>query len=95
MGDFFIIKLCSTVQPRLDKRQTDETVPVNRSFSADDLVTIRTAVFNALVDALDVLLQLVVERESFHAHLARERLHALRRVLPESDGTRVVPKLME
>jgi hypothetical protein len=54
---------------------------MNGSFPADELVAVGAGVLHALVHALHVDLQLVVQRESFAAHAARVRLQPLSWVL--------------
>ncbi len=63
------------------RRHTSFSPPVNRSFPADELVAVGAGVLHALVHALHVHLQLVVQRESFTAHAARVRLQSLSWVL--------------
>jgi hypothetical protein len=46
-------------------------LPVNGSLPADELVAVGAGVLHALVDALHVHLQLVVQRESSTAHIQR------------------------
>jgi hypothetical protein len=55
--------------------------PVNGSFPADELVAVGAGVLHALVHALHVHLQLVVQRESSAAHAASVRLQPLSWVL--------------
>jgi hypothetical protein len=62
---------------------TEFLSPVNGSFPADELVAVGAGVLHALVHALHVHLQLVVQRESFAAHAARVRLQTLSWVLSE------------
>jgi hypothetical protein len=55
--------------------------PVNGSLPADELVAVGAGVLHALVHALHMHLQLVVQRESSPAHAARVRLQTLSWVL--------------